>query len=156
MQSTRPNNGDVLLDCPMRLNIGASSGTQQYIESLQSLVGAASGYWQKRYPTPKASLNRLILKFYSYAGDPIPIEKMLQTRDSINNLNQFILLSKFLDLDPAVLFSSFPIYFIFDPSNPQLLGRTKRYIQMILKSEVYQGLSPGLQPTTYANKGYFS
>ncbi len=150
-QSTRSFNGDVLLDCPIRLNVGATSGTQQYIEALQNLIGSASGYWQKRFLNPKSSLKKLHLSFYSYAGQPIPLEKMLQQREVLNNLELFVKISKNLNLDPDIIFSSFPLYFLFDPANPELLGRMKRYIQIIFKAEVYQGTAPGLEPNSFMN-----
>jgi hypothetical protein len=146
--STRSFNSNAILDCPIRLNLGSTSGTLQYIESLQSLVGNATSYWEKRYINPLSELSRMHISFYSYDGSPIPLEKMLQTRQSSFFLQLFIrVISQFgIDFD-----SNLFLNFLFDPSNPQLIGRVKRYFQIIFKVYSYQGTPPGIQPTSYSD-----
>lgn len=152
-QSTRSINGDALLDCPIRLNIGSTSGTLQYIESLQSLVGNANSYWDHRYFNPKTELSRLIIKFYTYEGDPIQLEKMLQYRNSSEFLQLFVRVIQDMNLD----INNTPfVNFLFDPLNPQLMGRVKRYIQMILKVQTYEGTPPGNQPNSFSSFPSFS
>lgn len=151
-QSTRSTNGDALLDCPIRLNLGSSAGTQQYVEALQALLAQGTGYWEKRYFNPKASLSRLNIRFYTYEGTPIPLEKMLQQRAISNFLNTFIRVNEFLSLDFGV--NPFSFNFLFDPTNPQLMGRVKRYISMIFKVTTYQGNHVGSDLLGYGGSIY--
>lgn len=146
-QSTRSFNGDCLLDVPIRLNVGSSSGTQQYVEALQALLAQANAYWEKRYLNPKSSLFKLHLNFYTYDGQPIPLEKMLQPRAVSEFLQTFVQFNSFLDTN--ILDNSFVFNFLFDPTNPQLLGRVKRYIQIIFKIHTYEGTPPGNEPNKF-------
>jgi hypothetical protein len=149
-QSTNSFNSDAILDCPIRLSLGGTSGTLQYIESLQSLIAGASSYWEKRYLNPKASLDELHISLYTYEGNPIPIEKMLQTRRSLDFLNLFVQATADGGIDPDVFpIDSFIIAFLFDPLNPRLVGRVKRYIQIMFKAHSYETLSPGLEPDSF-------
>ncbi len=143
-QSTNTSNNSAILDVPIRLNIGSTNGTEQYIESIQSLVAGASSYWEQRYMVPKQKLDKLHLSFYSYNGTPIPLEKMLQERRS---LEQSRLINKIIgNLD---IVNPFNITYLFDPTNPQLIGRMKRYIQIIFKINCYEGSSPGIEEDSY-------
>lgn len=147
-QSTRSFNSDALIDVPIRLNVGSTSGTIQYIEALQALVAQSTGYWEKRYLTPTASLSKLHISFYTYQGTPIPLETMLQQREISDFLQTFVYISEFLELaDPFLYFSP-----LFDPTNPQLIGRTRRYFQIIFKAQTYNGLPPGINPDSANRK----
>jgi hypothetical protein len=146
VQSTRSFNSDAMLDCPVRLNIGSTSGTQQYIESLQSLVGNANGYWENRFLNSKAEIAKLHIKFYALETQPIPLEKMLQLR-SFSILELFVRAIKDMNL---VIDNSPFSNFLFDPLNPELIGRVKRYIQIIFKVNCYEGTPPGLEPNSFA------
>jgi hypothetical protein len=137
-------NGDAILDCPIRLNIGSTSGTQQYIESLQSLIGNASGYWSNRYFNSKSEISKLHIKFFAFQGQPIPLERMLQLRNT-SILDIFVRVIK--DLDININDSPFSD-FLFDPLNPHLIGRMKRYISIIFKINAYEGSPPGLEPNS--------
>lgn len=148
-QSTRSFNGDALLDCPIRLNLGSSAGTVQYVEALQALLAQGTGYWEKRYLNPKMSLYKLHLNFFTYDGNPIPLERMLQPRAVSEFLNIFVRINEFLDFNFAV--NPFSFNFLFDPLNPQLLGRVKRYLSVIFKIHTYNGTPPGLEPTAYSS-----
>lgn len=148
-QSTRPFNGDALLDCPIRLSLGSTSGTVQYVEALQSLLAQSRGYWEQRYLNPKTSLSKLNISFFSYDGRPIPLELMLQPRQVSAYLQLFVKINDFMDINFSV--DPFSFNFLFDPVNPQLLGRMKRYISMIFKVRTYQGLPPGNEPTAFTN-----
>lgn len=146
-QSTRSFNGDALLDCPIRLNLGSSAGTVQYVEALQALLAQGTGYWEKRYLNPKASLFKLHLNFFTYDGKPIPLERMLQPRAVSEFLTIFVRVNSFLDINFSV--NPFSFNFLFDPTNPQLIGRMKRYLQIIFKIHTYDGSPPGNQPTAF-------
>jgi hypothetical protein len=147
-QSTRSFNGDALIDCPIRLNLGSSAGTVQYVEALQALLAQATGYWEKRYLNPKASLEKLHLNFFTYDGNPIPIERMLQPRAVSEFIQIFVRINAILDINFSV--NPFSFNFLFDPTNPQLLGRVKRYLQIIFKIHTYEGTPPGNEPTAYS------
>lgn len=142
---------DCILDCPIRLNLGSTSGTLQYIESLQSLVGNASEYWEKRFFNSKAELSTLHIRLFSYDGTPIPIEKMLQLRTSSEFLDLYNRVLRFMDL---VLTNTPFENFSFDPLNPITMGRVKRYIQIRFKVQCYEGTPPGLGPSSYVNFPY--
>lgn len=146
-QSTRSLNRDALLDVPIRLNLGSTSGTFQYIESLQSLLAQATAYWEKRFFNAKSSISRLHISFTDYAGNPIPLEKMLQTRGVSESLNRFVRFNEKFDID-WISSDLTKFSFLFDPLNPQLIGRMKRYLQIIFKVTAYQGMPPGLEPNS--------
>ncbi len=146
-QSTRSFNGDALLDCPIRLNLGSSAGTVQYVEALQALLAQGTGYWEKRYLNPKTSLFKLHLNFFTYDGKPIPLETMLQPRAVSAFLQIFVRINDFLDINFSV--NPFSFNFLFDPTNPQLLGRMKRYLSVIFKIHTYEGTPPGNEPTAF-------
>lgn len=148
-QSTRSINSDAILDCPIRLNLGSTSGTLQYVESLQSLLAGATGYWEKRYLEAKSEISRLNISFWAYEGQPIPLEQMLQIRRSLDFLQLFIRVNQILDIDFET--SPFSFSFLFDPLNPQLIGRVKRYFQIIFKADTYHGTPPGREPTAFTN-----
>lgn len=158
VQTTRSINRDAIMDVPIRLNLGSTSGTFQYIESLQSLLAQATSYWQKRYVNSKASIGKLHLFFYDYEGREIPLEKMLQTRGVSGALQRLIRIDDFFNSSFDLSgFSQFS--FLFDPLNPQLIGRMKRYIQIMFKVEAYQGMPPGLESSSFASNqssGVFS
>ena len=146
-QSTNSPNGDAIFDTPIRLNVGSTTGTQQYIESTQNRSASADAYWEKRYLSPKSSLFKLHLSFFTYGGDPIPLERMLQLRGVSNFLQTIIRFQDALSIPTGV--NPFPLSFLFDPLNPQLIGRVKRYFQLIFKAQVYLGTAPGLEPTLF-------
>ena len=135
------------MDCPIRLNIGSSNGTFQYVESLEALIAGSSTYWEKRYMVPISRIERLHITFFTYNGIPIPLEKMLVLRRSLQLLRSTVRLINGLDLDPS--FNPFNLTYLFDPLNPQLIGRLKRYIQIIFKINCYESSAPGLNPTSY-------
>ncbi len=153
VQSTNSFNSDALLDCPIRLNLGSTSGTIQYIESLQSLVGNASTYWEKRYLNTKAEISKMNITLYTYDGKPIPIEKMLVLRQSSYFLEIYDRFIRELDINiKNTVFDDF----VFDPQNPQLNGRVKRYIQIIFHCMCYNGLPPGMNPDSDVSRNMWS
>lgn len=142
--STNQKNCNANMVLPMRLNVGNTNGTLQYVDSVFSLLYGSS-YWTKRFLTPKESLNELHISFYTYEGTPINIEKMLQKRKSLQFLQLFSgIINDNINVLPELTNLNF--FFLFNPFDPVLLGRMKRYIQMTLKIECYQYVLPGLIP----------
>jgi hypothetical protein len=119
VQSTNSEIGSSILNIPIRLLPDISSdGGFQYIEGLLPLLTQASDleYWGKRFLTPMASLDKISLKFYTYDGIPIPLERQL----SYKNMCSCPLLS----------------------SNALL--RSRREISLLLRAECYQYVNAGL------------
>lgn len=81
VQSTNSNAGDSIFNVPIRLSLGTSNGNFEYIEGIYGLF-SNSVYWERRFLAPKASLNNLTLRFTTYDGTPIPLERMLQLKNS--------------------------------------------------------------------------
>lgn len=149
VQGTRPANNDAILDLPVRLSLGSTSGTLEYMESVQSLLAQASGYWEKRFINGKSGLKRLHIRFFDYEGRPIPLEKMLQLRGVSESLRLLTRVDTFLDSSFNLSSTGISRFsFLFDPTNPQLIGRVKRYIQMIFKVTSYIGTPPGTALST--------
>jgi len=147
VQSTNSNVSNAILSCPIRLNLGTTSGTQEYVESVQSLIASSSEYWEKRYLAPLASLYKLSIKFTTYEGNEIPLETMLQASRSIVLLEiiQRVFGSSGIAQISTILSSSdLQTSFIFDPLNPELIGRMKRNLSLIFKVDTYEYESPGL------------
>lgn len=146
VQSSNQINSDMMLSVPIRLNLGTTSGTQEYVENIQSLLANSSEYWEKRYFPPLTSLYKLNIAFTTYEGNKIDLEKMLQTRRSVLLLRAYEEIfgdqfgSFFSFVDPR----SVALSFLFDPLNPQLIGRTKRNISFIFNIETYEYENPGL------------
>jgi hypothetical protein len=134
-----------ILSCPIRLNLGTTSGTQQYVESIQTLLASASEYWEKRYLAPLQSLYKLNIKFTTFEGSEIPLEKMLQPRRAITILNVLnevfqnqTTVDNILDVRRNARSS------LSDSVDPRLVGRDKRNLSMIFKVQTYEYESPGL------------
>jgi hypothetical protein len=146
-QGTNSNAYSSILSFPVRLNLGTSTGTFQYSENLQVLLASSSSsnYWTKRYLNPLSQLDELHLTFTTYEGDEIPLEVMLQERDSVYYLRTFERIfgydKSFLDFN----LGNRELSFMFNPLNPQLIGRMKRNLSMIFKIETYEYVNPGLE-----------
>ena len=148
--STNQKNYNANLLVPMRLNVGNTNGTLQYIDSIFNLLNG-SPYWTERFLTPKSLIRNLELSFFTYEGTPINIEKMLQQRKSLQFLQLFTgIINDNLDVLPQLTNLNF--YFLFDPFNPILQGRMKRYIQLILKVDTYNYVLPGKLPDAIGEK----
>lgn len=143
-QSTNSENSYCMLDCPIRLSIGSANGTQEYIESITSLTAGGSFYWQQRYMAPP-NISKLHINFFTYDGQPIPLEKMLQQRRTVELQSLTVKILRDLNFPT----SPFIFSFLYDPLNPQLIGRVKRYFQIIFKADCYEGVSPGLNTQSY-------
>lgn len=145
VQGTSGKNYTSILNFPVRLDLGTSSGTVKYSENLQSLLASSQEFWTKRYLNPLASLENLNLYFTTYEGNEIPLEMMLEERKSVDFLRQFERLFnydlQFTDFNPR----NVNLFFLFNPLNPQLIGRMKRQLSLTFKIETYEYVNPGLE-----------
>lgn len=144
VQSTNSKAGDSIFNAPIRLSLGTSTGNFEYLETLNPLLGRTEYYWERRFLSPKASLENLTLSFTTYEGNPIPLERMLQT----NKISMFLETIQRTFGNPGPILSSLVntsgLTFLFDPLDPSLNGRTKRAISMIFKAQCYQYVNSGL------------
>jgi hypothetical protein len=143
-QATNSNATECMLSVPIRLNLGTNTGTLQYVESVEALLSSSTEYWEHRFINPLASLYKLNVSFSTYNGTPIPLEKMLQTRRSVQLLNNFSRIFgtnfSFKNINPR----SIALAFVFDPVNPQLEGRVRRTFGITFNVQTYEYESPGL------------
>lgn len=151
IQSTNSNCMDAIFNCPIRLNLGSSSGTQEYVENIYAFLAGSQEYWTKRFLAPLQSLYKLHIEFTAYNGTVIPLERMLQPRRSVILLQQFqrVFGSGAIDSSLSSILNNFitndlRLAFLFDPLNPNLIGREKRNISLIFQAETYEYDSPGL------------
>ena len=89
VQDINQINTSCILNCPIRLNLGTTSGTAEYVENIQAFLAGSSEYWEKRYLPPIQSLYKLTIKFNTYNGDPIPLEKNVTTKKIFNIIKCF-------------------------------------------------------------------
>ena len=147
---TNNEHANALMVLPMRLNVGSTNGTLQYIDSVYSLV-SGSAYWNERFLTPKGKLKSMHISFQTYNGELIDIEKMLQRRKSLQFLQLFAgIINDNIDVLPELTNLNF--FFLFNPFDPVLLGRMKRYIQMTFNIDCYSYVLPGLIPDAIGQK----
>jgi hypothetical protein len=140
VQFMNQNHTSCILSCPIRLKLGTSNGTQEYIESLQPLLSNSTEFWEKKYLPPLQSLDKLSVKFTTFEGYPIPLEKMLQPRRSILLFQSF---ERIFGNTTANVFNN-QNTILYDPLDPRLVKREKRNISMTFKVETYEYESPGL------------
>lgn len=135
-----------LFSCPIRLNLGSTSGTQEYVENVQAFLAQSGLYWEKRFLPPLQSLYKLTLTFTTFEGKEIPLEKMLQPRRSLILLQtlQRALGTGVFDLISPQITRDRPISYLFDTLDPRLIGRVKRNISLIFRAETYEYENPGL------------
>lgn len=79
VQSSNSQVATSIFNIPIRLFPGGLEGNFEYVEGLYALLSQSSDfeYWGQRFLTPMASLDRLTLKFSTYDGTPIDLEKVL-------------------------------------------------------------------------------
>ena len=154
VQSSNQINSSAIFNCPIRLNLGTNTGTREYVESIESLLASSQLYWEKRYLPPEESLYKLILKFTSFDGIPIPLEKMLQFRRSVTlqqTYNSIISSFQLLIGGDTILRNS-KVQSVLDPLDPRLFRRQKRNISFIFKMDTYEHDSPGLHAELLRNR----
>lgn len=142
--STNNQNVNANVSIPMRLNLGTVGGTMQYIDSIYSLLSGPN-FWIKRFYTPVSKINELHIFFETYDGQKINLEKMLQPRQSLQFLQLFYgIINDNIDILPEL--TNFNFSFLFNPYDPLLFGRMKRYLQLILDIQCYEYINLGLIP----------
>jgi hypothetical protein len=117
VQSTNSEAGSSIFNVPIRTIPSTADGGFEYLEGLYALVSQSSDfeYWGQRFLTPLASLDKISLKFCTYKGDPIPLERML----SYNNGYQY--------------------------DKQSSLINSKRFISLLFKVECYQYTNVGIK-----------
>ena len=132
-----------IFSCPIRLNLSSDSGTIKYVETLQGLLTNSNMFWEKKFGNTISSIDSIILCFKTYEGVPIPLEKMLQERRSVDFLRIF---ERIVSDDNNIL--NFPKYFLYNPRNPLLNGRVKKNIALIFKIENLENANIGIKHLT--------
>lgn len=155
---------------PVRLNIGTSSGTLEYIEAVQGTLTSAGVYWRKDFYPPKSDLSELELEFFTYDGTPVPLERTLGFNRQINE--QAVLLSSSI-ITSSIIHGSYsefspklpPFLTTFtntpsstlisgasnsksldDPFNPKLNAYTQRNLSIYFRAQCYHAQNPGITP----------
>ncbi len=155
---------------PVRLNIGTSSGTLEYIEAVQGTLTSAGVYWRKDFYPPQSDLTKLEMEFFTYDGTPIPLERTLGFNRQINE--QAVLLSSsiitssiihgsYADFSPKLppfltTFTNTPSSTLIsgasnsksldDPFNPKLIAYTQRNLSIYFRAQCYQAENVGITP----------
>lgn len=167
-QSLNPQVDQSNFYIPIRLNLGTTSGTIEYVEAVQGTLTSSSVYWKKDYYPPLAKLDELQMSLWTYDGTPIPIERSLgfieQFTDqallfSSSIASSFILHGSYSAFAPklppfvttnAVGPSSVIITgnnnskTLSDPFNPKLERYTQRNLGLMFKVVTYHPQNPGI------------
>lgn len=69
---------------PIRLSLGATTGTLEYVEATQGTLTSSSIYWKHRFHPPKEELREIEIELTSYDGTPINLERNLGFTSQIN------------------------------------------------------------------------
>ena len=169
-QSINSNTSDSNLVIPIRLNLGTTSGTLEYVEAVQGTLTSSGVYWKKNFYPPTANLDFLELEFTTYDGTPISLERTLGFSKIINEqatlLSSSIISSNVVhgsysfsspELPPFVSISSnSPSSVLLAGStstkgltnafNPLLSQYTQRNLSIMFKVINYHAENPGIQP----------
>jgi hypothetical protein len=139
VQSTNSEVAPCILNIPVRLLPSTSSdGGFQYLEGLYALLSQSSEfeYWGKRFLSPMASLDRITLRFFTYSGIPIPLEKMVSYRQTLSDCHN-------CTNCPSI-------------SNPYIsplgLLNSRREISLIIRAECYHYVNVGLDQIQLIDK----
>jgi hypothetical protein len=153
VQSTNSKVGDSIFSCPIRLSVGTSTGNAQYVENLDPLLASSSEFWERRFLSPLASMDKITLTFTTYGGIKIPIEKMLQLNKTSTYIENF---ERLFGSPNSDLFSGISsdggLSYLFDPLDPTLLNRTNRALSLMFKVDCYQYTNIGLNIHEQVNK----
>lgn len=153
---------------PIRLSLGSTSGTLEYVEAVQGQLTSAGVYWRKDFHPPLAKLSEFVLSFYTYDSVPIPLERTLGFKRQFNEqvtlfstsiLSSYILHGNYADFIPNLPpFStstiSTPSSTLLtgasnsksqsDPFNPTLFQYTQRNLSLSFRVQNYQSENPGI------------
>lgn len=153
---------------PIRLNLGTTSGTIEYVEAVQGTLTSSNVYWKKDYYPPVAKMGELQMSLWTYDGTAIPIERSLgfieQFTDqallfSSSIASSFILHGSYSAFAPnlppfSTTYTATPSSVIItgnnnsktlsDPFNPKLERYTQRNLSLMLKAVTYHAQNPGI------------
>ena len=153
---------------PIRLNLGTTSGTLEYVEAVQGTLTSSSVYWRKDFHPPKAELADFDMSFWTYDGTPIPLERCLgfieQFTDqailfSSSIVSSMIIHGSYTDYAPNLppfisTYSKTPSSVIItgtnnsktvdNPFDPRTIRYTQRNLALIFKLVTYQAQNPGI------------
>lgn len=162
-QSMNISTNESNFNIPVRLNLGTTTGTQEYIESLHELIaGSGKGFWEHNFYPPKKSMKSIRIEFYTYDNKPIMLEKNLGFRKTVkdnavllaqsgisNNIilklpytEENIITNNFV-ASSAIITSKSDIKEN-EQFNPELVYYTNRNISMILKYRTYHSEGAGI------------
>jgi len=154
---------------PIRLNLGTTSGTLEYVEAVQGTLTSSGVYWKKNFYPPVAKMGDLEMSFTTYDGTPIPLERTLGFSKLINE--QATLLSSSI-VSENTIHGSYSLYSpnlppfvsvgasspssvllagtssskgLSDTFNPKLVQYTQRNLSMTLRVVNYHAVNPGTQ-----------
>jgi len=180
-QSINPAIDGSNIHIPIRLNLGTTSGTAEYVEAVQATLTSAEIYWKKDFYPPKFELKYLEFEFSAYDRTPIPLERTLGFLEQFQSQallfsssvnNSFIFHSSYTAFLPNKV--PFPTSISLSPSSV-ILNRTtnsktlddpfditlSRYSQrnfsMLMRIQAYERYGPGLTnivqeiPAAYRN-----
>lgn len=153
---------------PIRLNLGTSSGTLEYVEAVQGTLTSSGVYWKKDYFPPKATMHDLKMSVWTYDGTPIPLERCLGFIEQFSTqailfsssiASSFIIHGDYARFAPnlppfATTYSTTPSSVILtgnnnsktltDPYDPRTIGYTQRSLGLMFKVVTYHGQNPGI------------
>lgn len=153
---------------PIRLNLGTTSGTLEYVEAVQGTLTSTNVYWKKDYYPPKAEMENLKMSLWTYDGTPIPIERCLGFIEQFTEqallfsssiASSFIIHGDYAAFSPNLppfssTYSSGPSSVIIsgnsnsktlsDPFDPKTVRYTQRNLGLMFKIITYQTQNPGI------------
>ena len=124
---SNPNSKGCIAQIPVRLTPGLPSGTNKYVEAVDTVVGDSSRYWTKEFNPLLGSLDKLNISFTTFEGEEIILEKMLQPRVGYYNP---------IDIRGRD--------YLKKNISAEISDQDKRIISFIIKAQTYQPRNPGL------------
>lgn len=167
-QSLNPIVNESNFFIPIRLSLGSTSGTLEYVEAVQGQLTSAGIYWPKTFYPPRARLNELTFEFFTYDGTPIPIERTLGFKRQFNEqailfsasiIGSFIIHGNYTSFAPnlppfsssigtspasTLLTGAANSQLQSDPFDTTLNNYTQRNLSLSLRMQVYEGQNPGI------------
>lgn len=149
---------------PIRLNLGTTTGTLEYVEAIQGSLTSSGVYWKKQYYPPKAKLLDLELEFLTYDGTPIPLERTLGFNSQITeqailqsssiistsilqsgNTSQALRATNISNTpSKTVVTGSGNTKTLTNPFSPKLAQFTQRNLSLTFLSQTYHNENPGI------------
>ena len=85
-QHLNPYAQDCIFTIPIRLSPGVQTGTNDYVEAVQTVIADSEGYWTKRFHPSIGKLQKLNIKFTTGNGDPIILSNVINMYKNVNSL----------------------------------------------------------------------